>query len=106
MAIRLAPIETFLYRAEVREAVKTSFGSIPRRSALLLRVEDADGAHGWGEIWCNFPPYFADNKMRFMASVIAPAALRGAFENASDAWHGLVAATRRWAIQSGASSSG
>lgn len=55
MSLRLARIETFLYRAEVKEPVKTSFGSIPRRSVLLLRAEDTDGAHGWGEVWCNFP---------------------------------------------------
>ena len=101
MAIRIARIETFLYRAEVREAVKTSFGSIPRRSALLLRVEDSDGAHGWGEVWCNFPPYSADNKVRLMETVISPAAFRGVFDDAADAWQKLVAATRRWAIQSG-----
>jgi D-galactarolactone cycloisomerase len=101
MAIRIARIETFLHRAEVREAVKTSFGSIPRRSALLLRVEDTDGAHGWGEVWCNFPPYSADNKLRLMETVVGPAAFRGDFADASDAWQRLVAATRRWAIQSG-----
>jgi L-alanine-DL-glutamate epimerase-like enolase superfamily enzyme len=101
MPIRIARIEIFLYRAEIREAVKLSFGSIARRSALVLRVEDADGAHGWGEVWCNFPPYSADNKMRLMENVIAPAALRGTFDGAADAWQRLVAATRRWAIQTG-----
>jgi L-alanine-DL-glutamate epimerase-like enolase superfamily enzyme len=83
----------------VREAVKTSFGSIPRRSALLLRIEDADGAHGWGEIWCNFPPYSADNKARLMETVVAPAAFAGRYEDPADAWHALTARTRRWAIQ-------
>jgi hypothetical protein len=43
-AIRIPRVETCLYWAEVREAIKTSFGSIPRRSALLLRVGDTDGA--------------------------------------------------------------
>jgi L-alanine-DL-glutamate epimerase-like enolase superfamily enzyme len=100
--IRIARIEAFLYRAEVREAVKTSFGSIPRRSALLLRVEDAEGAHGWGEVWCNFPPYSADNKLRLLETVVAPAAFAaGPFHDAAEAWHALAARTRRWAIQSG-----
>ena len=57
MNISIARIEAFLFRAEVKEPVKTSFGSIPRRSVLLLRVEDTEGAHGWGEVWCNFPPF-------------------------------------------------
>src|SRR3954471_2727558 len=101
MTLRIARIETFLYRAEVREPVKTSFGSIPRRSALLLRVEDTDGAHGWGEVWCNFPPFSADNKMRLFETVIAPAALAQAYEDPADAWHSLTARTSRWAIQGG-----
>jgi D-galactarolactone cycloisomerase len=77
MPLRIARIETFLYRAEVKEPVKTSFGSIPRRSALLLRIEDKDGAHGWGEVWCNFPPFSADNKLRLIETVIGPASLAG-----------------------------
>jgi L-alanine-DL-glutamate epimerase-like enolase superfamily enzyme len=99
--IHLARIETFLFRAEVNEPVKTSFGSIPRRSALLLRVEDKDGAHGWGEVWCNFPPYSADNKARLMETIVAPAALGKDFHDPADAWQTLTARTRRWAIQSG-----
>ena len=101
MTIRLARIETYLFRAEVSEAVKTSFGSIPRRSALLVRVEDSDGAHGWGEIWCNFPPFSADNKVNLMETVVAPPALAGRFEGPAQAWHELTAKTRRWSIQSG-----
>lgn len=101
MTLRIARIETFLYRAEVKEPVKTSFGSIPRRSALLLRVEDAEGAHGWGEVWCNFPPFSADNKMRLFETVIAPEALAGTYRSPGDAWHSLTAKTARWAIQGG-----
>jgi D-galactarolactone cycloisomerase len=99
MSIKIARIEVFLFRAEVKEPVKTSFGSIPRRSVLLLRVEDTEGAHGWGEIWCNFPPYSADNKMRLLETVICPAALSGSYLDAADAWHTLTARTHRWAIQ-------
>ena len=101
MTLRIARIETFLYRAEVKEPVKTSFGSIPRRSALLLRVEDSDGAHGWGEVWCNFPPFSADNKMRLFETVIGPAALSGVYIDPSDAWHTVTARTSRWVIQGG-----
>lgn len=101
MSLRLSRIESFLYRADVKEPVRTSFGSIPRRSALLLRVEDSEGAHGWGEVWCNFPPFSADNKMRLLETVLAPAALDNTYLNLSDAWHSLTARTARWAIQGG-----
>jgi L-alanine-DL-glutamate epimerase-like enolase superfamily enzyme len=60
---------------------------------LLLRVEDTDGQYGWGEIWCNFPPYSADNKVRLMDTVIAPAALAGEYDDASHAWQTLTAKT-------------
>jgi L-alanine-DL-glutamate epimerase-like enolase superfamily enzyme len=100
--IRIVRIEAFLHRAEVREVVKTSFGSMPRRSTLLLRVEDAGGAHGWGEVWCNFPAYSADNKLRLLETVVAPAALAmDPIHGPAEAWHTLTARTRRWAIQSG-----
>jgi D-galactarolactone cycloisomerase len=99
MSINIARIEAFLFRAEVNEPVKTSFGSIPRRSVLLIRVEDQDGAHGWGEIWCNFPPFSADNKMRLLETVICPAALSSSYLDPADAWHTLTARTHRWAVQ-------
>lgn len=101
MTLRLARIETFLYRAEVKEPVKMAFGSIPRRSGLLLRVEDTDGAHGWGEVWCNFPPYGADNKQRLLETVIAPLALAGSYADPPDAWQSLTARTVRWVNQVG-----
>jgi L-alanine-DL-glutamate epimerase-like enolase superfamily enzyme len=101
MSTQIARIETFLFRAEVSEPVKTSFGSIPRRSVLLLRVEDNDGASGWGEIWCNFPAYSSNNKAYLVETVIAPAALGMEFEDPRDVWHTLTEKTRRWAIQSG-----
>ena len=47
----LAParIEVFHYKASIREPIITSFGSIPARNALLIKVEDRDGAVGRGE---------------------------------------------------------
>ncbi|HTK01800.1 MAG TPA: enolase C-terminal domain-like protein, partial [Bordetella sp.] len=101
MSTHIARIETYLYRAEVSEPVKTSFGSIPRRSVLLLRVEDSDGASGWGEIWCNFPAYSSNNKVYLVETVVAPAALGMPIDDPRDVWHTLTAKTRRWAIQSG-----
>lgn len=99
--IVIEAIEVYLYRAAVKEAVKTSFGSIPARPALVLRIRDQEGGEGWGEVWCNFPPYSAENKLRLFETVIGPAALRRPFANPADAWHDLSARTHRWAIQSG-----
>ena len=101
MTSRIARIDTYLFRAEVSEPVKTSFGSIPRRSVLVLRVEDSDGAEGWGEIWCNFPPYSSNNKVYLVETVIAPVAIGMSSEDPREVWHTLTRRTHRWAIQSG-----
>ncbi len=31
-------------------------GPVTVRPALILKIEDSEGAVGYGEIWCNFPP--------------------------------------------------
>ena len=46
-------IHCFRYPLDVQ--MQTVFGPVASRPALILRVEDDDGAEGWGEIWCNFP---------------------------------------------------
>ncbi len=77
-----------------------SFGSIPARVVLLVRVEDTSGAHGWGEVWANFPPFGAEHKLRLMAEIIAPFILGRTFANPEAAWLDLTARLRRNAIQS------
>jgi L-alanine-DL-glutamate epimerase-like enolase superfamily enzyme len=52
-------------------------------------------------VWCNFPPYSADNKARLIETVIGPAAMAAGYDGASDAWHVLTERTHRWAVQSG-----
>ena len=51
----LERVETFVFRATIAEPVRTSFGLMRDRAAVFVRVQDSDGAHGWGEVWCNFP---------------------------------------------------
>jgi len=63
-------IEVFRFMAPIDEPIVTSFGSIPARNALLIRVQDKDGAFGWGEVWANFPPSGAESKMRLLETII------------------------------------
>lgn len=63
-------------RHRVDPPVPTTMGPLTHRPALLLRLEDADGTHGWGEIWCNFPPGGDLHRARLAANVL-PAALAG-----------------------------
>jgi L-alanine-DL-glutamate epimerase-like enolase superfamily enzyme len=53
--ITLTRLDVHVFRAEVAKPVVASFGTIPSRGAVLLRLEDSEGIHGWGEIWSNFP---------------------------------------------------
>jgi len=78
--ISISRIETFLFRAPIRTPVKTSFGEMNDRPALLLRVEDEDGAFGWGEVWCNFPAFGAEHRARLIESVFVPYILQRSFK--------------------------
>jgi L-alanine-DL-glutamate epimerase-like enolase superfamily enzyme len=68
--------------------------------ALLVRVEDGDGAHGWGEVWCNFPPAGGEHKLRLLAQIIGPALVGRSFAGPEVAWIELSQRMRRNAIQS------
>ncbi len=50
-----------VYRLEtpVEAVVRTSFGVMNKRTALLLSLRDRDGVVGWGESWVNFPAWAA-----------------------------------------------
>ena len=65
------------YRAEIQNPVVASFGSIPSRATVLLRIEDSDGAHGWGEIWGNFPTITTEYRAKLAAWTL-PSRLIGA----------------------------
>ncbi|MGL4240227.1 MAG: mandelate racemase/muconate lactonizing enzyme family protein, partial [Beijerinckiaceae bacterium] len=69
-------VEISCFRHPLRQPLKTVFGVVESRPALLLRVEDSDGVEGFGEIWCNFPQPGAEYRARLAASVL-PGALRG-----------------------------
>lgn len=56
--------------------MRTVFGPVDARPALVLRVEDDEGASGWGEIWCNFPQPGAEYRAR-LAALVIPGALAG-----------------------------
>ena len=96
---RISRIETFLFRALIRTPVKTSFGEMKDRPALLLRVEDEDGAFGWGEVWCNFPAFGAEHRARLIESVLAPYILQRSFKG--QVFDELTKITHPLALQTG-----
>ncbi len=70
--VSIVSINTYVFRAPIDNPVKTSFGTMHDRPALLIRVEDQDGAHGWGEVWCNFPVCGAEHRAHLINLVLSP----------------------------------
>ncbi len=100
-AIQLAKIEALVYRAPVVEPVQTSFGTMYDRPAVLVRIEDREGAVGWGEIWCNFPGVGAEHRARVLESCVAPILLEQSWEHPTLAFDALTRRLSILAIQSG-----
>lgn len=48
-----------------------SLAAMSARPALLVRITDADGCFGWGEIWANFPPRANIHKSHLLEDVVA-----------------------------------
>ena len=90
-----------MLRWPVRVPVRTSFGVMHDRPAVLVRVEDGEGAFGWGEAWCNFPSCGAEHRARLIETVLAPLVVGRAFASPREAFDELSARTAVLAIQSG-----
>lgn len=98
-SVTIKKIEIFVLRAPVPTPVRTSFGTMHDRPAVLLRLEDADGAHGWGEAWCNFPTCGAEHRGRLLESVIAPLLRGRSFTSPASGYEYLCEKTRILALQ-------
>jgi D-galactarolactone cycloisomerase len=99
--IRLARVEALVLRAPVPEPVQTSFGIMHDRPAVLIRMEDNDGAVGWGEIWCNFPGVGAEHRARVLESCVAPILLEQAWAHPTLAFQELTRRLHVLGLQSG-----
>ena len=101
--LRLRPVrvDTHVLRHPIAQPVRTAFGTMHERPALLLRIEDAEGAHGWGEIWCNFPACGAEHRERLVQSVLSPLLAEHDFASPQEAFARLTEATAVLALQSG-----
>ena len=72
---RLTRIEVWALRAPIATPVVTSFGTMRDRPAVFVRVTGAEGAQGWGEVWCNFPGVGAEHRARLLIDTVAPLVL-------------------------------
>jgi D-galactarolactone cycloisomerase len=101
LSIRPARLDVFVLRHPIAVPVQTSFGVMRERTAVFIRIEDADGSHGWGEAWCNFPACGAEHRARLVETAIAPSLIGRAFASPEAAFDHLDKGLAILAIQSG-----
>ena len=101
--LNLKRIELFVYQAPIATPVKTSFGMMVNRKALLIRIEDGYGAYGWGEVWCNFPACGAEHRARLLEELFSPLLISKQYQSPSDLFEQLTQLSYVLAIQTGES---
>lgn len=69
--MKIASVTVEHYRAPISEPVRTSFGVMPHREMVVLRLGDGAGHFGLGEIWCNFPTVTARYRAELAAHLLA-----------------------------------
>lgn len=99
--VRVARLSILILRAPVERPVRTASGAMTSRPCLLVRVEDADGARGWGEIWCNFPGCGAEHRARLLETLVAPRLLGHFWSGPAEAFRTLGRELHAVALQAG-----
>ena len=97
----LTRVEAHVFRTPIKDPVRTSFGTMTERAAVFVRVEDSDGAHGWGEVWCNFPNPSAEYRARLFTEIVASRALGKSLDDPVALWNEIDRALHVLRIQSG-----
>jgi D-galactarolactone cycloisomerase len=101
--VKIARIESRIIRTLIAVPIRTSFGIMRDRPAVFVKVTDADGAEGFGEVWCNFPSVGAEHRARLANEVIGPLLiesgeldLRGVFAHLMQRLHILAIQSGEW----------
>lgn len=92
--IKLRTIELTEISLPLVHFFETSFGRTYERRIILVRVEDADGAEGWGEATCGEAPGYSDewtdSAWVTIEKILAPMVVGREFASAADVWAGMV----------------
>lgn len=100
-ALQPTSVHVMVLRAPIAEPVRTSFGTMRDRPAVLVGIGDAEGRTGWGEIWCNFPACGAEHRANLLSSEIAPLLINQRFDHPKDCFDHLSASMRLLVNQTG-----
>jgi D-galactarolactone cycloisomerase len=94
-------VEIACFRHRLAIPLKTVFGVVESRPALIVRIEDAEGAEGFGEIWCNFPQPGAEYRARLAAAVFPEALACVETGDFTAGWPTVRSRLHRLALQAG-----
>ena len=95
----VSSLQPIVLRAAISEPVRTAFGTMRDRPALIVRAEDTDGTIGWGEVWCNFPSCGAEHRARLIETEIEPLLVGRAIDNPAAIFGWLSSALRLLVLQ-------
>lgn len=87
--VRVKELTTFVLEAPIAKPVRNSWRTLTSRSSLLVRVTDHDGAQGWGEVWCNYPPRGAHHRADLLNHVAAPLIVERDFDGPEHVFRAL-----------------
>jgi L-alanine-DL-glutamate epimerase-like enolase superfamily enzyme len=97
--VTIAKVEIRVFRAPIAVPVRTSFGTMHDRPAVIVRVEDGQGNHGWGEVWCNFPSCGAEHRARLVETAVVPHVLGKTFADPAEAFDEMTRGVEVLALQ-------
>lgn len=95
----VSSLQPIVLRAPISEPVRTAFGTMRDRPALIVRAEDTDGTVGWGEVWCNFPSCGAEHRARLIETEIEPLLIGRAIDDPAETFVWLSSALRLLVLQ-------
>lgn len=70
--MRIVAVRTLTLAAPLAEPVRTSFGVMTARHAILVNVRSDDGLSGWGESFGNFPAWAPFERIHTISDGLAP----------------------------------
>ncbi len=88
-----------VYRAPITRPVRTAFGKMADRPAVVVEARSRDGFTGYGEVWCNFPSPAAGYRARLIDSVLGPEVAGGTWTGPREVFDHLSERTRVLALQ-------
>ena len=99
--LTIASVAVDVYRSPIRRPIRTSFGTMTDRPAVIVTASSPDGYSGYGEVWCNFPAPAAEYRARLISSVLGPAITGRTWSGPREVFDHLSRQTRVLAIQAG-----